>query len=117
MINKEAHWKAFREAESKRTHRFKKPEPACAECVILQRRFRIKNSARLNANVLREPGDLKSRALVQDGGEARRGLLLGPVGRTHTKALLSHAQGGTYKNTPIFPLVNVVVNNTRCINI
>lgn len=43
-----------------------------------------------------EPGDGESRAFVQNSGESSGGLLLDPVGRTHTKTLLSHAYCNTH---------------------
>lgn len=42
-----------------------------------------------------EPGDGESRSFVQNSRESSGGLLLGPVGRTHAKTLLSHARCGT----------------------
>lgn len=43
-----------------------------------------------------EPGDGASRPIVQNSWESSGGLLLGPVGWTHTKTLLSHSQCDTH---------------------
>lgn len=46
-----------------------------------------------------EPGDGESRALGQNSGEGGGGLLLGPVGQTHTKTLLSLSHCDTHPGT------------------
>lgn len=58
------------------------------------------------------PGDGKSRAFVQDGREDSGGLLLGPVGRTHTETPLRRSSSDTHTGMQNCPCEDSALNTS-----